>query len=61
MMRSSGGQRPSSSVLFPGFAGVEGVELVVEPKGFCTNHWMVSLRLTGANLNIIINAVSKFA
>jgi aminotransferase in exopolysaccharide biosynthesis len=32
------------------FAGVEGVELVSEPQGCRSNHWLVSLRFTAADL-----------
>ena len=31
------------------FAGVEGVELVSEPQGCRSNHWLVSLRFTAAD------------
>ena len=31
------------------FSGVEGVELISEPQGCCSNHWLVSLRFTAAD------------
>jgi perosamine synthetase len=31
------------------FAGLEGVELLGEPAGCCTNHWLVSLRFTASD------------
>ena len=31
------------------FAGVDGVELVPEPQGCCSNHWLVSLRFMAAD------------
>jgi perosamine synthetase len=31
------------------FAGLEGVELVAEPAGCISNHWLVSLRFTASN------------
>ena len=31
------------------FAGLEGVELVAEPAGCISNHWLVSLRLTASD------------
>ena len=31
------------------FAGMEGVELISEPQGCCSNHWLVSLRFTAAD------------
>jgi perosamine synthetase len=35
------------------FAGLDGVELVEEPPGCCSNHWLVSLRLTAEDPAIV--------